>query len=148
MKYILIIKAFSWSPVTVPLSAPHLGLWKGKRARAPPPHATLLLVSRFYNKINLLLNILEVSTGRGRMRAGPGRAWAEVLNCGPGLTWAGRAGPGRADRFYNLLGIRAGFLQSFTCTNFLTLHVRKTIWKFLKFSSNFLKILLNFVKFS
>ena len=47
--------------------------------------------------------VLEVSTGPGRMRAGPG------------LTWAGRA-----ERFYNLLGIRAGFLQSFTRTNFLT----------------------------
>ena len=33
---------------------------------------------------------------------------------------AGRAGPGRAEQFYNLLGIRAGFLQSFTRTNFLT----------------------------
>ena len=31
-----------------------------------------------------------------------------------------RAGPGRAERFYNLLGIRAEFLQSFTRTNCLT----------------------------
>ena len=53
-------------------------------------------------------SLLEVSTGPGRMRAGPGRA-------GPNLS-----GPGRAERFSNLLGIRAGFLQSFTRKNFLT----------------------------
>ena len=28
----------------------------------------------------------------GPKRAGPGRARAKFLNCGPGLTWAGRAG--------------------------------------------------------
>ena len=44
-----------------------------------------------------------------------------------------RAGPnaGRAEQFYNLLEIRAGFLQSFTRINFLkilnVLNVRKTI---------------------
>ena len=50
----------------------------------------------------------------GVNQAGPGRAHAEFVNCGPNL-----GGPGRAERFYNLLEIRAGFLQSFTRTNFL-----------------------------
>ena len=54
-------------------------------------------------------------------------------------TEPGRAGPilkiaGRAERFYNLLEIRAGFLQSFTRTNFL-----KTLIV-LTYSQNNLKI--------
>ena len=77
--------------------------------------------------------IIEVSTGPGRMRAGPGRARADFLNCGPGLTW-----PGRAERFYNLLGIRAGFLQSFTRTNFLT---NGMFYMFEKQFENFLNFL-------
>ena len=58
---------------------------------------------------------LEVSTGPGRMRAGPGPGRFFKLRAGFNL-----GGPGRAEQFYNLLGIRAGLLQSFTRTNFLT----------------------------
>ena len=55
VNYILSVKAFSWFQVTVLPLAP-LALWEGKGAHdAPFPHATLLLVSSFYNKINLLL---------------------------------------------------------------------------------------------
>ena len=49
------------------------------------------------------------------MRAGPGPGRVFNMRAGPNL-----GGPGRAERFYNLLGIRAGFLQSLTRTNFLT----------------------------
>ena len=52
---------------------------------------------------------------RGVNRAGPGPSRFFKLRAGPNL-----GGPGRAERFYNLLGILAGFLQSFTRTNFLT----------------------------
>ena len=44
MKYILSVKAYSWSALAVPPhSAPHhLGL-EGARPRVPPPHATPLM---------------------------------------------------------------------------------------------------------
>ena len=41
--------------------------------------------------------------GVNRVESGPGRARADVLS-------SGLAGPGRAERFYNSLEIRAGFL--------------------------------------
>ena len=76
-----------------------------------------------------------MSSTRGVNRAGPG----------PILKIAGRA-----ERFYNLLEIRAGFLQSFTCTNFLTKTECSTCsQKKLKISfKNFLKTLLNLLKLS
>ena len=63
-----------------------------------------------------VLYVLEMSTGPGRMRAGPGRAGLGPNLKNPGWPGpAGRAGPniagpGRAERFLNLIEIRAGNL--------------------------------------
>ena len=45
------LSCFRWQCPLVPL----VGLWEDKGARSSLPHATLLLVRRFYNTINLLL---------------------------------------------------------------------------------------------
>ena len=54
-----------------------------------------------------------------RARPGPGRFFKlradQARRAGQGLTWQGQA-----ERFYNLLEVRAGFLQSFTRTLKLT----------------------------
>ena len=79
---------------------------------------------RYLVPYSYTLSFSIITRGVNRAGPGPGRVLklraGPARRAGPGLTWAGRAGPGRAERFYNLLGIRAGFLQSFTRTNFLT----------------------------
>ena len=80
-----------------------------------------LSIKRFFallfEKMHLLIYTRGVNrAGPNAGRAGPGSGRFFKLRAGPNL-----GGPGRAEQFYNLLGIRAGFLQSFTRTNFLTI---------------------------
>ena len=95
--------------------------------------STFKLYNLFFKSL-IEITIFATVCNRGVNRAGPNAGRA-----GPNL-----GGPGRAERFYNLLWIRAGFLQSFTRTNFLT---NLMFYMFAKQFENFLNFLQISLKF-